>query len=283
MDRTTRFYASWLTLVGDLLQAPPGGAPFPHDTVAELLRESVDATSCMHNVVDASWTDHLVGCWPAGFLPARLPVDRPRDATFHPLIRWYAVTGSTGPQTTARVPSGVADRRVADEWSCFARPLGITHQLSLPLQVGGGMQAYVLGRPDRDYAERDRTLAATLIPVLSAVLRQHGILACLTTAQRDRGSDLGLTGRELAVLELLAQGLTAGSIARRLGTSPRTVHKHLEHLYRKLGVRERLVAVQRGRDLGLLPPCPATERPGAGTDAPSRAVTTGRSWTAATG
>ncbi len=54
------------------------------------------------------------------------------------------------------------------------------------------------------------------------------------------------------MLTLLGSGLTAQAIARRLDTSPRTVHKHLEHLYRKLGVRDRLMAVQRARDAGLL-------------------------------
>jgi hypothetical protein len=57
VERTARFYAAWLTLVGDLLQAPPGAEPFPHETIAGLLRESFDATSCMLNVVDRSWTD----------------------------------------------------------------------------------------------------------------------------------------------------------------------------------------------------------------------------------
>jgi hypothetical protein len=35
------------------------------------------------------------------------------------------------------------------------------------------------------------------------------------------------------------------------------VHKHLEHLYRKLGVRDRLMAVQRARDAGVLTRLPA--------------------------
>ncbi len=253
MERTARCYASWLTLIADLLQADPDPGSFPQGTVVDLLRESFDATSCMHNLVDTTWTDHLLGCWPDGFLPAQLPVDRPRDATFHPLIRWYAVTGDARPQTTARVPGRIAPRRVLDEWSAFARPLGIAHQLSLPLQVGDGMQAYVLGRPDRDFADDDTALATALAPALSAVLRQRGILDAVPGGQRSRGRDLGLTGREFAVLQLLCSGLTAASIARRLGTSPRTVHKHLEHVYRKLGVRDRLVAVQRARDLGLLP------------------------------
>jgi DNA-binding CsgD family transcriptional regulator len=254
MDRAARRYASWLTLVGDLLHAHADGGSLPRDTVADLLIESFGSSSCMHNLVDESWTDHVLGCWPAGFLPVDLPVERPRDATFHPLIRWYAVTGGSGPQTTARVPSGIATRRVREEWSSFARPLAITHQLSLPLQVGDGMQAYVLGRPDRDYTEADTALATALAPALSAVLRQYGVLTAVPGAQRRLGQDLGLTGREAAVVQLLGQGLTAASIARRLGTSPRTVHKHLEHVYRKLGVQDRLSAVRRAGDLGLLSP-----------------------------
>ncbi|SHN55596.1 regulatory protein, luxR family [Geodermatophilus obscurus] len=65
-------------------------------------------------------------------------------------------------------------------------------------------------------------------------------------------AQIGLTGRETAVLQLLARGLTAESIARRLGCSPRTVHKHLERLYRKIGVRDRLMAVQVARCHGLV-------------------------------
>ena len=63
----------------------------------------------------------------------------------------------------------------------------------------------------------------------------------------------GLTPQQYAVLCHLSHGLTAGAIARRLGVSERTVHKHLENLYRALGVGDRLNAVLRGRELGLLP------------------------------
>ena len=67
-----------------------------------------------------------------------------------------------------------------------------------------------------------------------------------------RNGGRGPTRRERAVLELLADGLTAEAIARQLGISPRTVHHHLEHLYRKLGTRDRLVTVRRAEALGLL-------------------------------
>jgi len=61
-----------------------------------------------------------------------------------------------------------------------------------------------------------------------------------------------LTSRELTVLYQLSAGLTAASIARRLDVSTRTVHKHLENLYRKLDCKDRLAAVLVAQQLGLL-------------------------------
>jgi DNA-binding CsgD family transcriptional regulator len=52
-----------------------------------------------------------------------------------------------------------------------------------------------------------------------------------------------LTVRQRQVLSLVADGLTDVAIAHRLGCSPRTVDKHLEHVYRKLGVSCRTAAI----------------------------------------
>lgn len=74
----------------------------------------------------------------------------------------------------------------------------------------------------------------------------------------------GLTDRELQVLRLMAQGLLARTIALRLDVSPRTVHKHVGNIYRKLQVHDRLVAVRRAERLGLLgagPPAAALRPP----------------------
>jgi hypothetical protein len=54
-------------------------------------------------------------------------------------------------------------------------------------------------------------------------------------------------------LHLLAEGLTAAAIGRRLTIAPRTVTKHLEHVYAKLHTSDRLSAVLRAQRLGLLP------------------------------
>jgi DNA-binding NarL/FixJ family response regulator len=62
-----------------------------------------------------------------------------------------------------------------------------------------------------------------------------------------------LTPRELAVLGELADGLPAATIGRKLLITERAVHPHLERLYTKLGVGDRLAAVLQAQRLGLLP------------------------------
>ena len=52
-----------------------------------------------------------------------------------------------------------------------------------------------------------------------------------------------LTQRELDVLAWVARGKTNRDVAEILGMSPRTVNKHLEHIYEKLGVETRTAAV----------------------------------------
>jgi two-component system NarL family response regulator len=66
----------------------------------------------------------------------------------------------------------------------------------------------------------------------------------------DRVSEPSLTPREIAVLELVAKGLSNREIGAALSTSAGTVKTHLERIYAKLGVGDRtaaaLAAIQRG-------------------------------------
>jgi LuxR family maltose regulon positive regulatory protein len=61
-----------------------------------------------------------------------------------------------------------------------------------------------------------------------------------------------LTGREIDVLELLAQGFSDKKIAETLVIARGTVHKHLKNIYGKLDVHSRAEAVVRARELGLV-------------------------------
>ncbi|NWG93190.1 MAG: response regulator transcription factor [Parvularculaceae bacterium] len=64
---------------------------------------------------------------------------------------------------------------------------------------------------------------------------------------------LGVTDREYDVLTLLAEGGTNKEIARRLDVSPNTVKTHTARLYEKLDVGRRTQAVQKARELRLIP------------------------------
>lgn len=85
--------------------------------------------------------------------------------------------------------------------------------------------------------------------------RRHDVdtAAPFVPTAMDVAGAVRLTPRELRVLELLAEGHTAGAIARRLQIAERTVQKHLERVYAKIGVSDRLAAVLRAQRIGLLP------------------------------
>ena len=68
-----------------------------------------------------------------------------------------------------------------------------------------------------------------------------------------RQQTLGITARELEVLTLVARGLSNREIATQLFVSENTVKTHCARAFDKLGAARRTQAVQRGKELGLLP------------------------------
>jgi len=68
-----------------------------------------------------------------------------------------------------------------------------------------------------------------------------------------RLQELAITKRELEILGLIANGLSNREIAERLFVSENTVKTHSSRLFDKLSVKRRTQAVQRGKELGLIP------------------------------
>lgn len=93
----------------------------------------------------------------------------------------------------------------------------------------------------KDWPARRIATAVRLVGLGGTVFDRHG-----------RQSALGLSEREQAVLKLMASGATNPEIAQTLHLSRHTVKEHTSAVYRKLGVRNRTEAVQRGQRLGLL-------------------------------
>ena len=61
-----------------------------------------------------------------------------------------------------------------------------------------------------------------------------------------------LTQRELEVLRVATEGLTARQIGHRLGVRERTITTHLGHIYRKLGAGSRVAAIAAAAQSGLM-------------------------------
>lgn len=69
--------------------------------------------------------------------------------------------------------------------------------------------------------------------------------------QYDRDK-LGLSKRELEVLELLSQGLSNQEIADKLFVSLNTSKTHISKIYQKMNVKRRTQAIQKARDYALI-------------------------------
>jgi ATP/maltotriose-dependent transcriptional regulator MalT len=64
---------------------------------------------------------------------------------------------------------------------------------------------------------------------------------------------LGLTPRELEILQLIADGLSNREISERLFVSENTVKTHSANLFSKLSARRRTQAVQIAKEAGVIP------------------------------
>jgi DNA-binding NarL/FixJ family response regulator len=136
--------------------------------------------------------------------------------------------------------------------------MGARHQLAIvvktPTTLWSG-RGWAINRSTRAFTEADGALARALQAVLALLDRIYAQKATPSSddGQRDDARRrAGLTSRELDMITLVAQGLSAQQIARLRRISVRTVRKDLEHVYDKLKCHDRMLAVNSARRLGLL-------------------------------
>lgn len=167
-------------------------------------------------------------------------------AVSHPLALTYRHTGEPVPL------------RLSDVTSARTAPpapggTSMSRLLTIPLAVTPGqLCAVALLRGGRDFTTRDLQMAYQLQPVLSGIYALRDRQAKQSPGHAHQDTGIRLTMRELAVLNLMADGLIAAAVARRLNISPRTVNKHIEHIYKKLGTHDRATTALRAGTLGLL-------------------------------
>lgn len=247
MHTSSKRLTEWLDIVVELTRRPD--AVFPRSVLARQLSESFGCYVAWNWVNrDGSFgfeTDDVVPGFPD---PTDAEAWVSEGMTTHPLVRWYATTLDPRPMTLGRVPRDLVPRRGYDLVVQTLTRHGIEQQLSLPHRLSPDtFLSFVLARPQDDFTDEDLELARSLQPLFAMLERQADVLA-----QTQVCPDAVLTGRELAVLRVLAEGMTAVAIGHRLLISPRTAHAHLRNIYAKLGVRDRLQAVLVAEQMGLL-------------------------------
>lgn len=160
--------------------------------------------------------------------------DRHFDA--HPLVRDHG----RNPRAVTRRISDLVSRHAFERtvlYNEYYRPIGIRHAMALPVHVDERLLvSFVFNRGGRAFGDAERDLAEVLRPQLAALYRLAGPPLCLSA----------LTARETEVLQWIAAGKSNRDIAEILGARARTIEKHLERIYVKLGVENRTAAALRG-------------------------------------
>ena len=169
----------------------------------------------------------------------------------HPLVLAH---GRNRAAVTDRISDCVpaAQFRESALFAEYYRPIRLGHAMAVPIHVQGSeLVSFVLNRSGRDFSDRDRACMEAIRPHLGNLFRLGREIESARAAwgvpalPGETLRDANLTPREREVLHWLAGGKTDRDIGDILGISPRTVHKHLQRIYEKLGVETRTAAVAR--------------------------------------
>jgi DNA-binding CsgD family transcriptional regulator len=166
----------------------------------------------------------------------------------HPLVRDH---GRNANAVTRRIDDLVASAEFhrTPLYNDYYRAIRIEHVMAVPIHVDGRfLVSFVFNRSGSAFTDRDRDLVEVMRPHLANLYRLGVAIEKTRALPADAPFDRAaapLTAREREVLDWVAAGKTNRDVAAILGASPRTVEKHLERIYEKLGVETRTAAVMR--------------------------------------
>jgi DNA-binding CsgD family transcriptional regulator len=251
MNLAARDLNACLAAVGALGEATAGGQGFARQGVLNLPRMLVASELTHLSICDLD-TGHrdVVSDQPGAISKEHIEIF---DRHFHqnPLVRAH---GRNPGAVTYRISDLLrkADFHRSPLFNEYYRAIGIDHAIAVPIYVRGPrLVSFVFNRMGRDFSDRDRACLESIRSHLGDLYRLSGELEGprvswgVPPARQPACVDAPLTTREREVLNWLAGGKTDRDIASILGISPRTVHKHLQRVYEKLGVETRTAAVVR--------------------------------------
>ena len=177
-----------------------------------------------------------------------------RNAHENPLLQYYQRTQDGRAMRFSDVCTAEHLRGLSLYREVY-EPMGVKHQMAFTLPAGRSrVLAIALSRGEEDYSDAERGLAERARPFLiQAYLNAIAYQAARTglagassrTPLHEALLAAGLTRREAQALRLVALGQSNQHVAEALGISHRTVGKHLERGFRKLGVSDRSTAAAR--------------------------------------
>lgn len=233
------------------LYSPAGACDYPNRVIA-VASGLISAGSCSYNHLDGS------RALAYEIEPVEVVAFPDAHALFrqhlheHPVLSYVAATGDG---SAARVSDIVSDRqfRSLGLYRDFYRPAEVDYQLTfiVPHPYGGEI-AVVLNRKGRDFSSEDRDLLELLRPhVAQAAAISVMLSQPVPGSIGESGDRPHLTPRQTRILQLVADGYADRDVGRALGISTRTVHAHLQRIYRVLGVTSRTEALARLREHSL--------------------------------
>lgn len=180
-----------------------------------------------------------------------------QHAQENPILRHYLRTGDGGAVRFSDVIS-MEEMHELPIYKKLYAPMGVEHQIAFTLPgAPGRVLAIALSRGESNYSDAERAFLNRARPFLIQAYRNALAFESLRSGQSNGHAErivgglrsAGLTRREAEVVQMLALGGSNQHIASVLGISYRTVGKHLEHGFRKLGVGDRSAAAGRAWEL----------------------------------
>ncbi len=254
IDRALRAMGAFSDLVSPYLSGHSSGVADLAATAAELHGFAEDEVKTIRRagfVHDIGRTAVSSRIWNK---PGSLTADEREQARLHPYHTERVLSRSP---FLAEIGSIAMAHHERLDGSGYHRALDVT-ALSPAARLLAAADAFQSKIEPRPYREAFSPAKAT--STLAAKARQGGFDPAMVRAVAEALGQKpppierpgGLTARELEVLGLLARGHRTKQIARHLAISPKTVDRHIQNSYRKIGVSSRAAATLFAAENGLV-------------------------------
>lgn len=235
-------YRALLTLMSELHECT--SLAELETTVTARVTDVIPADLVSLNKIDLAGT---MGGSIAMFVPEPVPpsVIEPAFDKYvhqHPLVQAIKRDGNGTPRRMSDFID-MDEFRTLELFEHVFKPLGVLYQLGFSVgQIPGMVVGIGINRADTDFTDDELETCRLLYDQLPAAFH-HVQLREIHEHEQRAAQRPDLTPREREILLYLRAGLTNQQVAETLILGRRTVEKHLEKLYEKLGVRSRSAAV----------------------------------------